>query len=118
MAKEATVVAENSGIKDKKKLLKYLYENPTKLAIKLAKFMQSNEGEALPVVRLKGEGQGYYQSVNDKKLIRVNRNSEFYLLPWKHKTNEDRCYVYSHHNWMTGCIFDVFWDDIEFIGGN
>lgn len=118
MAKEATVVAENSGIKDKKKLLKYLYENPAKLAEKLRGFMLDNAGYTLPAVTLKGEGQGYYLSVNDKKLIRVSRSSEFYLLPWKHKTNKDRCYIYTHHNWMTGCIFDVFWDDIYFIGDN
>ena len=118
MAKEAMVVAASSGIKDKKKLLKHLYENPEKLAEKLIKFMQSNEGEALPMVKLKGEGQGYYLSLNDKKLIRVSRSGEFYLLPWKHKNNKDRCYIYTHYNWMTGCIFDVFWNDIYFIGDN
>jgi len=118
MAKEAMVVAANSGIKDKKKLLKYLYKNPAKLAEKLTKFMQSSDGFALPMVKLKGQGQGYYMSMNDKKLIRVSRDAEFYLLPWKHKTNKDRCYVYTHYNWMTGCILDVFRNDIEFIGGN
>ena len=112
------MVAENSGIKDKNKLLRYLYKNPTKLAYKLRKFMEDEEGYSLPMVQLKGEGQGYYLSVSDKKLIRVNRKSEFFLLPWKHKTDDTRCYIYSHYNWMTGCIFDVFIDDIEFIGGN
>ncbi len=80
--------------------------------------MEDDDGYALPLVRLKGEGQGYYLSFSDKKLQRVARDSEFYLLPWKHKTDERRCYVYTHYNWMTGCIFDVFWDDIQFIGGN
>lgn len=80
--------------------------------------MEDEEGYSLPMVQLKGEGQGYYLSVSDKKLIRVNRKSEFFLLPWKHKTDDKRCYIYSHYNWMTGCIFDVFIDDIEFIGGN
>ena len=112
------VVAANSGIKDKSKLLKYLYENPSKLAYKLRKFMEDEEGYALPMVQLKGEGQGYYLSHSDKKILRVSRDSEFFLLPWKHKTDETRCYIYTHYNWMTGCIFDVFLDDIEFIGGN
>ena len=115
---EAMVVVANSGIKDKKKLMKYLYENPNKLAEKLTKFMKSDEGFALPMIRLKGEGQGYYLSVNDKRLIRANRSGEFYLLPWKHKTDKNRCYIYTHHNWMTGCIFDVFWDDVSIIGDN
>ena len=112
------VVAASSGIKDKKKLLKYLYENPEKLAAKLTKFMEDDDGFALPLVNLKGEGQGYYMSYSDKKMIRVSRKSDFYLLPWKHKNSKDRCYVYTHYNWMVGCILDVFWDDIEFIGGN
>ena len=112
------MVAENSGIKDKKQLLKYLYENPVKLAEKLRKFMQDRDGQTLPMVTLNGEGQGYYLSLSDKELIRVNRDGEFYLLPWVHKDNKDRCYIYTHHNWLVGCIFDVFWDDISFIGDN
>ena len=116
--KEARVVAENSGIKDKKKLLRYLYKNPSKLAEKLRKFMEDEDGHALPMVKLKGKGIGYYHSVSDKKLIRVSRDAEFFLLPWAHKTNDKRCYVYTHYNWLTGCIFDVFLSDLEFIGGN
>ena len=112
------MVVENSGIKDKKQFLKYLYENPNKLAEKLRIFMQDSNGNVLPMVMLKGEGQGYYLSLNDKKLIRVSRDADFYLLPWLHKDNKDRCYIYTHHNWLVGCIFDVFWDDISFIGDN
>ena len=112
------MVAENSGIKDKKKLLKYLYDNPSKLAYKLRKFMEDDDGNALPLVQLKGSGQGYYHSLSDKKLIRVSRDAEFYLLPWTHRTDPKRCYIYTHYNWLTGCIFDVFVDDIIFIGAN
>lgn len=112
------MVAASSKIKDKSKLLKYLYENPDKLAYKLRKFMEDDDGFMLPMVKLKGKGQGYYHSTSDKKLVRVNRDAEFFLLPWAHKNDDRRCYIYTHYIWMTGCIFDVFKDDIELIGGN
>jgi len=111
------MVAKNSGIKNKNKLLKFLYSNPAKLAIKLQKFIKDDDGNALPLVKLEGKGQGYYYSVNDKRLVRISRDSEFYLLPW---VDEDprKCYIYSHHNWMVGCIFKVFKDEIVELGGN
>ena len=112
------MVAEDSGIKDKTKLLKYLYANPEKLAIKLAKFIKDKEGNALPQVRIKGEGQGYYHSINHKKLIRVSRTAEFYLLPWINESDDRKCYIYTHYNWMMGCIFLVYKSDIEHIGSN
>ena len=112
------MVAENSGIKNKTKLLKFLYTNPDKLAVKLAQFVKDSDGIALPLIKLKGKGQGYYFSMNSKKLIRVCRNGEFYLLPWKDEQDKNRCYVYTHHNWMVGCILHVYRTDIEFIGFN
>jgi len=116
MAMEAMVVVENSGIKDKAKLMAYLYKNPTKLALKLAKFLKSSEGVALEPVRLKGKGQGYYYSVQDKKFVRVSRDAEFYLLPWKNKG--DKYYIYTHYNWLIGCIFRVDKNEIEYLGYN
>ena len=77
------MVTKNSGISDKSKLLQFLYKNPDKLAIKLAKFLQDSNGTSLEPVKFKKSGQGYYYSVNDRKLIRVSRGDEFYLLPWK-----------------------------------
>ena len=118
IAMGAAMVAENSGIKDKKKLLKYLYTNPEKLAIKLTKFIQDSDGSAMPLVVLKGTGQGYYYSMQHKKLVRICRSGEYYLLPWKDAENKGRCYIYTHHNWMMGCILRVFKDDIEYIGFN
>ena len=112
------MVAENSGIKDKAKLIKYLYSNPTKLALKLATFLKDKQGNSLPMVKLKGKGQGYYYSMNGKKLIRVSRDGEFYLLPWEDVRNSEKCFIYTHHNWMVGCILNVYKDDIEFIGDN
>ena len=72
----------------------------------------------LPSVRLKGTGQGYYYSINDKKLIRVPRNGEFYLLHLEDAQDDRKCFIYTHHNWLTGCILSVYKDDIEFIGDN
>jgi len=111
------VAVENSGIKDKAKLREYLYKNPKKLATKLAKMVQTKDGDLLQLVRLKGKGPGYYYSVNDKKLILCSRNSEYYILPWVDE-EADRCYVYAHHNWQIGVILKVFKDDIEFLGFN
>lgn len=112
------VVAENSGISNKKKLLEYLYTNPEKLAYKLLSYMKDDNGYAFSVVKLKGKGQGYYYSVNHKKLIRVNRNAEYYLLAWEDKENKDNCYIYSHHNWMVGCILRVRKSEIVYVGAN
>ena len=115
---EALMVAENSGIKNKEKLLKYLYENPEKFAAKLTKFIQDSNGYSLPMVRLKGKGQGYYRSVSKMNLVRVSRDAEFYLLPWEDKEDEGKCYIYTHHNWMIGCILLVHRDEIELLGFN
>jgi len=112
------MVASKSGIKDKNKLMAYLYKNPAKLALKLAQFIQDKEGNSLPVVRLKGEGQGYYYSLNDKRLVMVCRNSEFYLLPWADVNDSKKCFIYTHHNWMTGCILNVYKDEIIETGAN
>jgi len=117
MEKEVQMVVENSGIKDKEKLREYLYKNPTKLAIKLAQLIQTKQGHLLPPVHLKGKGTGYYYSVNDKKFILSARKGEYYLLPWS-DDDEDRCYVYSHHNWQIGVVLKVFKDQIEFLGFN
>ena len=113
----AMVAAENSGITDKAKLREYLYKNPNKLAVKLAKMLSTKEGELLPPVRLKGKGGGYFYSLNDKRLIYAPRNSDYYLLPWLDEDTE-RCYVYSHSTWQIGVILKVFKDQIEFLGFN
>ena len=112
------MVAKSSGIKNKQRLMKYLYKNPNKLAMKLMQFLKDENGEALPLVTLKGKGQGYYYSMNDKKLVRVVRNGEFYLLPWEHHTDISKCYVYTHFNWLIGCIIVVNKDEIQHVGYN
>ena len=58
------------------------------------------------------------RSIQEKRFLLVARDEEFYLLPWEHKENKEKCYVYSHYNWMTGRIFSVYRDDIELIGLN
>ena len=113
----AMVAAENSGIKNKDKLREYLYKNPRKLAEKLQKFLQDDEGNLLEPVRIKGKGIGYYYSHNDKKFIPVPRNSEYYLTPWV-DDDPDKCYIYSHYNWMVGVILKVNRSEIQFIGFN
>lgn len=111
------VAAESSEIKNKAKLREYLYKNPIKLAMKLAKMLETSTGELLTPVRLKGEGKGYYYSHHDKKFIHVPRNSEYYLLPWvAEKDNE--CYIYAHHTWLIGVILRVPKDELDFIGFN
>lgn len=111
------VAAESSQIKNKAKLREYLYKNPIKLAEKLAKMMQNDDGTLLEPVKLKGKGIGYYYSYNDKKLIPVPRNSEMYYVPW---TDEDpeKCYVYSHYCWKIGVVIKVNRKEVEFIGFN
>jgi len=117
-AMEAAMEAvENSNIKDKKKLREYLYKNPAKLALKLAKFLKDEEGGLLPPVRIKGKGVGYYYSHNDKGFIPAPRNSEYYLLSWAAE-NPKECYIYSHYTWMIGVILKVNKDEIEHIGFN
>ena len=71
------VAAENSGIKNKAKLREYLYKNPTKLASKLANFMQNDNGELLEPVKIKGSGMKYLYSHYDKKFIPVPLDGEY-----------------------------------------
>ena len=118
IAMVVTVVAENSGIKDKAKLMAYLYKNPAKLALKLSALLKDSDDGLLEPVRLKGKGRGYYYSVQDKKFLCISRDAEFYLLPWEDKNNSKKCYIYSHGNWLIGCIFNVFKDEIEYLGYN
>jgi hypothetical protein len=113
----AMVAAENSGIKDKAKLKEFLYKNPDKLAMKLAKMIQNNDGTLLEPVRIKGTGIGYYYSYRDKAFIPVPRNSEYYLTPWA-ADDPDECFIYSHHNWFVGIILKIRRDEIEFVGFN
>jgi len=112
------MVTKNSGISDKNKLLCFLYKNPDKLALKLAKFLQDPNGTSLEPVKFKKSGQGYYYSVNDRKLIRISRDSDFYLLSWEDKNDNRKCFIYTHYSWMIGRIFNVYKDDLEFIGFN
>jgi hypothetical protein len=111
------VAAENSEIKDKAKLREHLYKNPTKLAIKLQKFLQSEDGELLPSVKIKGKGYKYLYSYYDKKNILCPCNGEYYLMPW---VDEDPsvCYLYSHYKWMIGVVLKIKRDKIELIGFN
>ena len=111
------VAAENSGIKNKEKLREYLYKNPKKLALKLAKMIQTNDGTLLEPVKIKGKGIGYYYSHNDRGFIPVPRDSEYYLLPWQAEDPRE-CYIYSHHNWFSGVILKVNKDEIEHVGFN
>ena len=114
---EAQMVTEGSGIKDKAKLRKYLYKNPAKLALKLAKLLQDKEGNLLQPVRLKNSSNIYSYSMNDKKFVLTPKNGEYYLLP----LNSDdpyKCYIYCHYSWQIGNIFRVFKSDIELLGFN
>tara|TARA_R110002110_G_scaffold43389_3_gene134776 strand:- start:204 stop:533 length:330 start_codon:yes stop_codon:yes gene_type:complete len=108
---------ENSGIKDKAQLREYLYKNPAKLALKLAKLLQKSDGTLLQPIRFKGNGVIFSYSVNEKKFIPCSRDGEYYLMPWL-DDDKDKCYVYSHHNWQVGVILKVFKDQIEFLGFN
>ena len=113
----AMVAVENSGIKNKDKLREYLYKNPKKLALKLAKMIQKDDGTLLEPVKIKGKGIGYYYSYNDKAFIPVPRNSEYYLVPWQSE-DPNICYIYAHHNWFIGIILKINKEEIEFVGFN
>lgn len=113
----AMVAAESSKIKNKAKLREYLYKNPAKMAQKLAKFLQNDDGTLLEPVKIKGKGCGYYYSHHDKKLVLVPRNSEYYLLPWVDQDPEI-CYIYSHYVWFIGIILKVNKKEIQLIGFN
>jgi len=84
------VAAENSGIKDKSKLREYLYKNPTKLALKLAKMLQSDDGVLLTPIKFRGKGIIYCYSYNDKRHIHCPRDGEYYILPWVDEENNKR----------------------------
>ena len=112
------MLAENSGIKDKAALRAYLYKNPAKLALKLSKFIKDEEGHALLQVRIKGDGGGYFYSINDKAFKYASRSAEYYLLPWADPEDPEKCYIYGHYVWMVGVIFKLRKEDIEFLGDN
>lgn len=111
------VAAENSEIKKKAKLREYLYKNPIRLAEKLQKFLQNEDGDLLPAVKIKGKGYKYFYSYYDKKNILCPCNGEYYLMPW---VDEDPnvCYVYTHYKWMIGAVLKIKTDDMIFLGFN
>ncbi len=113
----AMVAAENSEIKDKSKLREYLYKNPKKLALKLQKFMQSDDGELLQPVILKGKGHKYLYSYYDKRNVLCPCNGEYYLMPWFDE-DPDICYIYTHYKWMTGAVLKVKRSETILIGFN
>ena len=111
------VAAENSGIKNKDKLKEYLYKNPIKLAEKLAKMLQTDSGELLEPIKIKGKGKGYYYSYKDKRFVSVPRDGEYYLIPWQDEDPE-KCYIYSHYTCMVGIILKIDRSEIQHIGFN
>jgi hypothetical protein len=88
-----------------------------RLVEKLEKFMVSKSGNLLPSVQIKGKSGSYYYSVSDKYFKYVDRQSEFYLLPWK-KYEGNRVYVYTPYTFKQGIIILVPEDEIILLGFN
>jgi len=88
-----------------------------KLVEKLEKYMVSKSGYLLPSAIIKGKKGGYFFSVTDKRFVYMDRQAEFYVLPWK-KDEQGRLYLYSPHTFKQGIIILVPEDEINILGFN
>jgi len=76
-----------------------------------------DEKSLLKIVAFKKKGISYYQSVVQKKLVHINKQSEFFLLPLK-KDDKGRLFILSMGLFGSGEIILVPEDEIDVLGQN
>ena len=88
-----------------------------KVAKEILKKVLKDEKSLLKIVAFKKKGISYYQSVVQKKLVHINKQSEFFLLPLE-KDERGRLFILTTGLFNSGEIILVPEDEIEILGQN
>ena len=92
--------------------------NSFKYAIRLASALKTKEGELLPIVKFKNPGLGFYYSITDKRFVRINREEEWYFVPYVNKDEQGRICIYSPYLFSMAIFIMVPPEELETIGYN
>ena len=92
--------------------------NTYKLAAKLQSNLKTTKKELLKCVRFKEKGKGFYYSTADKRLMYINRQDEWYHVPFIEKDDQGRVCLYSPYLFKMAIFILVPEDEIEYIGYN
>lgn len=89
-----------------------------KLAARLAGALKTKSNELLPSVRFKESGLGFYYSISDKRFVRVNKEEEWYYVPFVPKDERGRICLYSPFLFAMAIFIMVPEEEIEIMGFN
>ena len=103
---------------DKKDHDKEFLSNSFKIAIRLASALKTKEGELLPIAKFKNPGLGFYYSVTDKRFVQINREEEWYFVPFVQKDERGRICLYSPYLFSMAIFIMVPPEEIEIVGFN
>ena len=92
--------------------------NTYKLATKMASALRTKSKELLPIVKFKKKGESFYYSLSDKRHVLVNRQEEWYFVPFVPRDDKDRICLYSPYLFAMAVFIMVPEDEIEIIGFN
>ena len=92
--------------------------NSFKYAIRLAGALKTKDGELLQIVKFKETGLGFYYSITDKSFIRINREEEWYFVPYVNKDEQGRVCIYSPYLFSMAIFIMVPPEELETVGFN
>lgn len=92
--------------------------NTYKLAAKMASALRTKSRDLLPIVKFKKKGESFYYSVSDKSHVLVNRQEEWYFVPFVPKDDKGRVCLYSPYLFSMAIFIMVPEEEIEIIGFN
>jgi hypothetical protein len=92
--------------------------NSFKYAIRLASSLKTKSGELLPIVKFKKKGLGFYYSIADKRFMQVNKDEDWYFVPYVEKDEQGRICLYSPYLFTMAIFIMVPPEEVEIIGYN
>ena len=92
--------------------------NSIKYAVRLAAALKTKDNELLSLVKFKKSGLGFYYSITDKSFVRVNKEEEWYFVPFVQKDEQGRVCIYSPYLFTMAIFIMVPEEEIEIIGYN
>jgi len=95
-----------------------ILSNTFKLAAKLGAALRTKEKDLLEIAKFKKKGHGFYYSISDKKFIYINKQEEWYFVPYIDKDERERVCLYSPFLFSMAIFIMVPEEEIEIIGYN
>tara|TARA_Y100000114_G_C11711754_1_gene303841 strand:+ start:721 stop:1038 length:318 start_codon:yes stop_codon:yes gene_type:complete len=92
--------------------------NSFKYAIRLAGALKTKDGELLPIVKFKEKGLGFYYSITDKSFVMINREEEWYFVPYVKEDELGRICIYSPYLFSMAIFIMVPPEELETVGYN